>query len=184
MRRVLLICAAVSISLALLCGILYYILPFKVLLTLAISAGTTAYHFWMRLTVGTAIHALKHNRFNYRRRWFRPFPFEASLYCRLHVRQWKDKLPTYDPDIFSTQTHSWDEIAQAMCQAEIVHEVIILLSFLPLFAARWFGAFGVFLITSLLAAGYDLLFVILQRYNRPRVIRVALHQCASAKEKS
>ena len=58
-----------------------------------------------------------------------------------------------------------------MCQAEIVHEVIVVLSFLPLLAAIPFGAFPVFLITSLLAAMYDLTFVIMQRYNRPRILK-------------
>ena len=58
-----------------------------------------------------------------------------------------------------------------MCGAEVVHEVILVLSFLPLLAAFPFGSFGVFLITSLLAALYDLSFVIMQRFNRPRILR-------------
>ena len=81
-------------------------------------------------------------------------------------------MPTYDPKVFDSKLHTWDEIAQAMCQAELVHEVIVLLSFLPLFAAIPFGAFPVFLITSLISALYDLSFVIMQRYNRPRVVRI------------
>ena len=80
-------------------------------------------------------------------------------------------MPTYDPSCFDPKIHTWAEIAQAMCQAEIVHEVIVVLSFLPLLAAIPFGAFPVFLITSLLAAVYDLTFVIMQRYNRPRIIK-------------
>ena len=80
-------------------------------------------------------------------------------------------MPTYTPDIFDPKLHSWDEIAQAMCQAEIVHEVIIVLSFLPLLATIPFGAFPIFLITSLLAAMYDASFVIIQRFNRPRILK-------------
>ena len=80
-------------------------------------------------------------------------------------------MPTYNPAVFDPKLHSWEEIAQAMCQAELVHEIIVLLSFLPLLAAIPFGAFPVFLITSLLAALYDFSFVIMQRYNRPRIIR-------------
>lgn len=184
MRRVILICASVSLTFTVVFTMLYQLVSHDVLLTLAISSGTTAYHFWMRLIVGTVIHIIRHNRFNYHRKWFHPLPFEPKLYRALRVRQWKDKLPTYAPGTFATQTHTWDEIAQAMCQAEIVHEVIVVLSFLPLFAVRWFGAFGVFLITSILSAGYDLLFVILQRYNRPRIVRVAAHQRSSQQEES
>ena len=50
--------------------------------------------------------------------------------------------------------------------------MIVILSFLPLFAAIPFGAFPVFLLTSLLSAMYDLSFVIMQRFNRPRIIRL------------
>ena len=85
-------------------------------------------------------------------------------------------MPAYEGDLFDPRKHSWDEIAQAMCQAELVHETIALLSFLPLLAVRWFGSFGVFLITSVLSALLDLMFVTMQRYNRPRVVRLAEKQ--------
>ena len=68
--------------------------------------------------------------------------------------------------------HTWDEIAQAMCQAELVHEVIIILSFLPILAAIPFGALFVFVFTSILSAGYDAMFVMMQRYNRPRIVKM------------
>ena len=57
-----------------------------------------------------------------------------------------------------------------MCQAELVHETIALLSFLPIAAGIWFGAYPVFVATSLLSAGFDLLFVMMQRYNRQRIM--------------
>ena len=63
-----------------------------------------------------------------------------------------------------------------MCQAELVHEVNIAVSFVPILFSVWVGALPVFVITSILAAGYDLLFVILQRYNRPRVLRLAMRR--------
>lgn len=65
------------------------------------------------------------------------------------------------------------EIAQAMCQAEIVHEIIIILSFVPIAFIPRFGAAPVFIITSLLAAELDLSFVILQRFNRPRILKIS-----------
>ena len=130
----------------------------------------------MRLIVGAVIGSLPKRCFDCHSRWFQPCPAEQAIFRMLKIRCWKDRLPTFDPEQFSLKTHSWDEIVQAMCQAEVVHEVIVVLSFLPLFAARWFGAFGVFSITSLLAACYDARFVILQRYNRPRAVRLAQHQ--------
>jgi len=139
---------------------------------LAITAGTLAYHLLMRFAVGFAFDRALNNRVDVRHRWFRLHRFEAALYERLQVGKWKAALPTYDPDAFDRHQHSWEEIAQAMCQAELVHEVIAALSFLPVAASVWLGATAVFVITSVLAAAFDLLFVIIQRYNRPRVMKI------------
>ena len=79
-------------------------------------------------------------------------------------------MPTYDNALFDPRLHTWDEVAQAMCQAELVHETIALLSFLPIAAGLRFGAYPVFIVTSVLSAGYDLLFVMMQRYNRQRIM--------------
>lgn len=139
----------------------------------AITFGTCFYHFAMRILVGFILNRIMSNKADYRKPWYQPRPFESKLYPLLKVKHWKGQMPTYTPDVFDPKLHTWDEIAQAMCQAELVHELIILLSFLPLLAAIPFGAFAVFLITSLLSALFDSCFVIMQRYNRPRIIRFA-----------
>jgi len=146
--------------------------PGRVFLSLAITSGTVFYHFFMRLLVGHAINSLLHNQTDYRKKWFRPLAFEKKLYSFLKVKKWKRNMPSYDPSLFSAELHTPEEIVQAMCQAEIVHEVIILLSFLPLVFSLWFDSFWVFFVTSLLSACFDLLFVIMQRYNRPRLLRI------------
>ena len=68
--------------------------------------------------------------------------------------------------------HTPEEIVGAMCQAELSHEVIVIFSFLPLLTVPAFGAFWVFLITSVLSAMIDLSFAIMQRYNRPRIMKL------------
>ena len=138
----------------------------------AITFGAFFYHFAMRLLVGYILNCTMRNKADYTKAWYRLQSFEIRLYKTLKVKNWKGNMPTYDPNLFDPKLHSWDEIVQAMCQAEIVHEVIAVLSFLPLLAAIPFGSFGVFLITSALAACYDLCFVIMQRYNRPRIIKL------------
>ncbi len=92
------------------------------------------------------------------------------------MKAWKDKMPTYNPENFSYKKYSCDEIAQAMCQSELVHETNMILSFMPLMAAKWFGSFYVFFITSVCGAIFDLLFVVLQRYNRARVMKIVLRK--------
>lgn len=139
---------------------------------LTITAGTFAYHLLMRLAVGAVYDRAMNNRADYRLWWFQPRRFEPKLYEWLRVGQWKTGMPTYDPQAFDRHLHSWDEIAQAMCQAELVHETIVVLSFVPVAASVWLGAPAVFLTTSLLAAAFDGMFVIMQRYNRPRILKI------------
>ena len=133
----------------------------------------------MRLLTGWTINRLLNNHVDYRRKWFRVSAVEQKLYQKLKVKKWKGKMATYDPGSFDRKIHSWDEIAQATCQAELVHEVIILFSFLPVFAAIPFGALPVFVITSILAAGFDAMFVVMQRYNRPRILKLVEHSGAN-----
>ncbi len=146
--------------------------PSDVILSLAVTSGTICYHFSMRLLTGLLFNSFMKNRTDYRRPWYEQKPWEASLYERLRVKAWKGRIPAYDPGLFDPRMHSWDKIAQAMCQAELVHETIVVLSFLPIAASVWFGETGVFIVTSVLAAGMDMVFVIVQRYNRPRIIRI------------
>jgi len=148
-----------------------YVAGYDWSLPFAITFGTCFYHFAMRLAVGYAVNRVMNNRAELTKKRYQLHPWEVSLYRKLRVKKWKDHMPTYDPTVFDPKLHSWEEIAQAMCQSETVHETIVLLSFLPLLAAIPFGSFGVFLITSILAAIYDLCFVIMQRYNRPRIMK-------------
>lgn len=165
--------AVLTVAATIIFSVLYGATRTSVYLTLAITFGTIGYHFLMRLIIGAVFNRIIHNRADYCRAWYQVKPWEEKLYRVLHVKQWKKHMPTYDSRLFDPRLHSWDEIAQAMCQAELVHETIVVLSFLPIIASIWFGALPVFVITSVLSAALDLSFVVLQRYNRSRVIRCA-----------
>ena len=149
------------------------------LLPLAITFGTASYHIIMRLLVGLSFQTVMQNRADPGRRWYRVGKGEMAVYEALKIKRWKRRMPTFDNARFNPQLHSWDEIAQALCQAELVHETIMILSFLPIAEGIWFGAYPVFIITSVLAAGYGLLFVMMQRYNRQRVLTLLAHKSAS-----
>ena len=140
-------------------------------LTLAITFGTTFYHFAMRLAVGYLGLLLPKGLEN--AEWFREQPWEKGLYRRLGVRRWKNRMPTFRPERFDLRSRTLPEIIHAACVSEITHEIIIPLSFLPLLAIPEFGAAPVFVIPSLLAALFDSIFVIMQRYNRPRLLRLS-----------
>ena len=81
-------------------------------------------------------------------------------------------MPTFDPKAFDASNRTWDQIAQATCQSELVHEVNVVLSFLPIIASIWFGEIWVFVSTSVLSAIFDLLFVFMQRFNRHRILKL------------
>ena len=165
------IAAVTSILTVLLCFAFVYTRADWVLVA-AISAGTTAYHFLMRLVVGFVIPRITGYRFDYRKSWFQPRKWESSLYRKLKVKQWKGQLPTYAPSQFSLKNNSMLQVIQNMCGAEVVHETIMVLSFLPLLLVPVLGEFPVFFITSLLSALFDSIFVITQRFNRPRLVRI------------
>lgn len=173
MKKKMITISAVSLAALIVCIVMYNITNTGIYETLAITAGTMAYHFIIRLLAGYAFNGLKRNHANYHHRWYQIHSWENKLYSLMNVKSWKNKMPTFDPDMFNPKIHTWDEIAQAMCQSELVHETNVVLSFIPVAASVWFGAFWVFFITSFLGACFDLSFVIMQRYNRPRVVKIA-----------
>lgn len=154
------------------CGLTYYFIENSVLFSFTVAFGTCFYHFGVRLIVGHSIDAIFHNKMNYNRWWFRERNFEARLYKILHIQNWKKHLPTYNSDYYDIKKHSIEEIIQTTCQSEIVHEINMVMSFVPVIFTIWFGALFAFLITSCVACVFDSTFVILQRYNRPRLRRL------------
>ena len=60
----------------------------------------------------------------------------------------------------------------ATCQSELVHEINVIFSFFPVVLSIWFDSFFVFLITSTLGALFDLMFVMMQRFNRTRILKM------------
>lgn len=173
MSKVMKLITALSFAITIITAALSYCYRKGIYLSLAITFGTIFYHLGIRLLVGWLYDVVMKNRADYTKKWYHIHSWESRLYRFLKVKQWKDKMPTYHPEVFSVKEHTWDEIAQAMCQSELVHETNMILSFVPIIASKWFGAFYVFFITSICSAVFDLLFVIIQRYNRVRVIKIA-----------
>ncbi len=157
-------------------AILYRSSNSEIYITLAVTFGTITYHLGMRLLVGLLYNIGMKNRADYTKKWYQIHSWESRLYQFLRVKKWKARMPAYRPDTFSNKKHTWDEIAQAMCQSELVHETNIVFSFVPLAASVRFGAFSVFLITSICSAVFDLMFVIMQRYNRSRIVKMVIRQ--------
>ena len=170
MKKILLWLTAFFVAGTVLLSAFYRNTGCAVLLPLAITFGTIAYHAVMRLLVGLVFRVVMRNQADCEKRCYHVGKFEMNVYEKLNIKRWKRRMPTYAPALFDPRRHTWEEIAQTMCQAELVHETIVVLSFLPIAAGGWFGAYPVFIVTSILAAGCDMLFVMMQRYNRQRIM--------------
>ena len=166
--------AVTAISLVLLVAscVAYVLTDIRPLFSVAITFGTVFYHLAVRLAIGGLIDAKYHNHIDYTKKWFQERSFEKKLYQALKVKKWKKWLPTFNPEDFDLKNRSLEEIIQVSCQAEIVHEVIMPFSFVPILFSVWFGSLGVFIITSCAAFLFDSIFVIMQRFNRPRLMRL------------
>lgn len=142
--------------------------------SLFVTAATFFYHLGIRLLVGAATRNGLRNRIDVKHPWFARRKWEKTFYERLGVKKWKGRLPTYFPQDFSFKLHTPAEVVQAMCISEVGHEINIVCSFLPLLAAlclpRLREDWIIFAITGILALGGDVPFLLMQRYNRPRVL--------------
>ena len=163
----------ITLLTTIICFYLYYgdIYISSVILWTGITAFTIMYHFWVRIIMGN-VSKLFRKHIKYNQWWFKERKFEKSFYKLLRVKEWKGKALTYNPESFSIKKHSLEEIANTMSKSEIDHWIneAISLSTL-LFAIPW-GEFWIFFITAIVAMIFDSQFIIIQRYNRPRIIRI------------
>lgn len=147
-----------------------------IFLTLLITFATFFYHLAVRLVVGAVVKNLTAGGVDYDSAWFRQGRAESRLYKLLKVHSWKVKLPTYIPGSFSLTENSPEQVVCNMCCAEIVHEVNAAVSFVPVVLSVILpflhSTILVFVLTSVGAAVFDMLFVIIQRYNRPRMLKL------------
>ncbi len=172
MKKILYTSIAISVSLFVICYILFKVTHNGVIEALYITFMTCSYHFVMRLVVGKITHPIFHKHYNYNSWWFTQKSFEKKVYKFLKVKQWKEKVPSWSPGAFSLENDTLHNIAIGMCNAELVHEIIVILSFVPILFSIKFGVPIVFIITSIIAALFDMIFVIIQRYNRPRLVKI------------
>lgn len=175
-KKNMLLMTVISLTGLLISGAVYCFTKNPVLYSFAITFGTMFYHFAMRLAVGGLVNAKYHNRMDHTKPWFAERTFERNFYKLLRVKKWKRWLPTYTPEAFDLERRTAEEIVQTTCQSEVVHEINMVLSFVPVVFTVWFGSFWVFLITSCAAFLFDSIFVVMQRYNRPRLRRLMKKQ--------
>ncbi|MBR6504819.1 MAG: hypothetical protein IKT41_03810 [Clostridia bacterium] len=164
---------AVTIITWIICFSLYYgdIYKHGIILWTGIVAFMIMYHFWLRIIMGN-VTKLFQKRINYKLWWFKERRFETKLYEFLRVKKWKGKALTYNPELFSLKNYSLEEIANTMTKAEVDHWVNEIISLTSLIFILLWGAWKVFIIQAIVAMIFDSQFIIIQRYNRPRIVKI------------
>ena len=142
-------------------------------LFLGILFMTASYHLIIRLVIGAFCDGALENGVDPDNHWFADSDAERTIYRAIGVRRWKNVVPLPDAWKFSIKKRSLEDIITESCRTEIVHEIGIAASLLGVLLTIPFGFLWFFVLTSALGGLYDLVFVIVQRYNRPRLMRTA-----------
>ncbi len=153
------------------CFVLFYtnILSHPALLWVGITCFTIMYHLWMRIIMGNVSKLFK---VSYKQWWFKEKAFEAKLYSFLRVKNWKGKALTYSPELYNVKNRSLTQIADTTAKSELDHWINVLISATTLLFGLIWGELWIFAITAFFAALFDSQFIIIQRYNRPRLIKL------------
>ena len=106
--------------------------------------------------------------------WFKQMDWEKNLYRKLKVKEWKNKLPTYDSSMFRIKSGSKEDVIKLMIQSENVHLLLIFLSYVPIFWGILFGHWFVMIVMAVAFSIVHIPFVIVQRFNLPRIINAKL----------
>lgn len=101
------------------------------------------------------------------------------LYEMLKVKKWKNRVFSYDKSEYLLSKHTPAEVIMNMCHAEIVHEVIAVTSYLSVLLGLLVDHYLILLVSAFCFSLCHLVFVFVQRYNRPRVVRIHEKQSES-----
>lgn len=136
------------------------------------------------VTIGVLFYfvgeGLPREHFDAERAPFRCMAWErgGAVYEGLAIRRWKDRLPDMSrvmPEMLpkrlgkNTEEEQVERLIQETCVAELIHVLLILAGFGCLLI--WQGT-GVVIVLLLWIAG-NIPYVLIQRYNRPRLQRLA-----------
>ncbi len=139
------------------------------ILWVGIVTFTITYHLWMRIIMGNVSKLFK---VSYKHLWFKENAFEKKLYTFLKVKKWKRKALTYNPELYSVKDRTLEEIADTTAKSELDHWINEIISIVSIFFVFLWGCAPAFIISAVAAMLFDAQFIVVQRYNRPIVLRL------------
>ncbi len=131
-------------------------------------------HGLFRILVPSFLLLIFRYRFDPESFWFSEKSFERGLYEKLNVKEWKsfvEKL-SFHPHRFDMEKHDDASILGYMCHAELCHEITIILDLMTCMLAGNMIEFMFLLILAFVLIFLEKSFIIVQRYNRPRLLRI------------
>ena len=142
------------------------------------------FHFLLLLAIIGPIffvigELLPRKNFDYTAFPYRPFGWEKNgeIYRRIHIHKWKDRVPDmskhvktmFAKEIVSPRDPEYTRrLILETCVAELTHYMLIFIS--PIFTQHLTGIYGY--IGMIVYALGNLPFILIQRYNRPRLVRL------------
>ena len=132
---------------------------------------TIMYHFWVRIIMGNVLKLFK-KHITYKQYFFREKKFEKKFYDFIKVKSWKDKVLTYAPQEFDLKENSLETVANNMAKAELDHWINSLISISTISFGCISNVFWPFIVSAIFAMAFETQFIVLQRYNRPRVVKI------------
>lgn len=145
----------------------------------------TVYLVFLGILAHAVGECLPRHLFDPDRRFFSGFDWENNgrVYDKLRIRRWKDRVPDMsrlDDRMRPKQLRAvrsredWQRLLRETCVAESVHWGLILLS--PVLPVLWPGWGGFLLMLADVFLG-NLPFILIQRYNRPRLAALLRRAC-------
>ena len=131
------------------------------------------YHFGLRILMGKVTKTWS---ITYRHSFFKPRKFEKKLYKLLKVRKWKDKVLTFEPELYDFQNRTLEQLANTMSKSETDHWINEIISIVSILFTFIWGCPAAFIVSAIAAMIFDAQFIVVQRYNRPIVLRLAARQ--------
>ena len=132
---------------------------------------TIMYHFWVRIIMGNVLKLFK-KHITYKQYFFKEKKFEKKFYDLIKVKSWKDKVLTYAPQEFDLKENSLETVANNMAKAELDHWINSLISISTISFGFFSNVFWPFIVSAIFAMAFETQFIVLQRYNRPRVVKI------------
>ena len=162
---------ALTVLLSAVCFFIYYSKTFEneIILWVGIVSFMILYHFGLRILMGNVTKFFGVSR---EMSIFRQRSFEKKIFKLLRIREWKDKVLTFDPASFDFKNRTLSQLADTMARSELDHWINEIISVVSIFFFLIWGCFPAFFITAVAAMIFDAQFILVQRYNRPIVLRL------------